>query len=159
MQIYLVQHGLAKAKDGDPARPLTSDGAGEVVRVAAFCKSFGLSLDAIWHSDKLRARQTAQIFADALSPKRGLMQRNDLAPKDPVKPICKAVESENADVMIVGHLPFLSCLAGLLLTSDEGAEPVAFRNAGVVCLQRREEADTWQVAWYVRPELLAADAV
>ncbi len=34
MQVYLVQHGLAKSKEEDPARPLTAAGRDEVERVA-----------------------------------------------------------------------------------------------------------------------------
>jgi len=41
---------------------------------------------------------------------------------------------------------------GALLTGNAETAPVAFRNAGVVCLERN--ADAWQLCWAVTPELL-----
>jgi phosphohistidine phosphatase len=57
--------------------------------------------------------------------------------------------------MIVGHLPFLGKLASALLTGSESVSPVAFRQGGVICLQRNEGM-TWQVAWMVIPDILKA---
>jgi len=57
------------------------------------------------------------------------------------------------DVMIVGHLPFVSKLASLLLTGDESADTIAFQKGGIVCLERSAE-DKWHVNWMVTPELL-----
>jgi phosphohistidine phosphatase len=58
--------------------------------------------------------------------------------------------------MIVGHLPFLSRLASTLLIGDETVALVAFRNGGVVCLERGEEKGRWRLTWAVVPELLGA---
>lgn len=56
--------------------------------------------------------------------------------------------------MIVAHLPFLSKLASLLLTGSESASTVAFKQGGIVCLERFE-GQRWQVDWMIIPELLA----
>ncbi len=63
MQVYLVQHGLAKSKEEDPARPLTAAGREEVERVARAAAAAGVRPASILHSGKLRAGQTAEIFA------------------------------------------------------------------------------------------------
>jgi phosphohistidine phosphatase len=54
--------------------------------------------------------------------------------------------------MLVGHLPFLSRLVGLLVAGKPDAVVVRFRNAGIVCLRREEER--WSVNWTVPPELV-----
>ncbi len=55
--------------------------------------------------------------------------------------------------MLVGHLPHLSRLAALLLAESPEPEIVAFRNAGVVCLERQE--GRFAVRWILTPELVA----
>jgi phosphohistidine phosphatase len=63
MQLYLVQHGAAKSEAEDPQRGLTDEGKRTIERMAAFLAPLGFSLDRIEHSEKLRARQTAEILA------------------------------------------------------------------------------------------------
>ena len=58
------------------------------------------------------------------------------------------------DTMLVGHLPHLARLAGLLLTGDTDETVVHFQPGTVVCLERGENGDGWIVTWAVRPELL-----
>jgi phosphohistidine phosphatase len=55
--------------------------------------------------------------------------------------------------MLVGHLPHLSRLAALLLAGDPERETVAFRNAGVVCLEG--QGGRFAVRWILTPELVA----
>ena len=68
MQLYLVQHGASKSDSEDPQRSLTDDGRQTVEQMADLLSSLGLALDFIEHSDKLRARQTAEILAARLRP-------------------------------------------------------------------------------------------
>ena len=152
MRVYLVQHGEAKSKDQDPQRPLTDQGTADVRKVADLLAPIGLTVRGIWHSGKARAAQTAQLLAAAVAAVEGVTRRDDLSPKDPVEPLREAIESSDGDVMLVGHLPFMSKLASRLLCGDEKAPLVAFRQGGVLCLARQEE--TWQVAWMVTPDLL-----
>ncbi|MDP8299148.1 MAG: histidine phosphatase family protein [Candidatus Tantalella remota] len=74
MRLYLVQHGKAMAKDQDPDRPLTVKGKEDSAKIAKFLNTAGISIDAIWHSTKTRAIETAQILAKELSPKEGTWQ-------------------------------------------------------------------------------------
>jgi phosphohistidine phosphatase len=55
--------------------------------------------------------------------------------------------------MIVGHLPFLGKLVGLLVTGSDNNEIVEFRFGSVVGLERRDDKK-WKVAWMVTPSLL-----
>ncbi len=55
--------------------------------------------------------------------------------------------------MLVGHLPHLSKLAGLLLTGSPDIEPIKFRMAGVLCLER-DVKGKWALLWMLTPELV-----
>ena len=153
MKLYLVQHAKAAAKEADPERSLTAEGQRDVQKVTAFIKPLSLFVDCLWHSGKRRAAQTAEILSEAIRAREGTTVRDGLGPMDDVTAIRDELVSTERDIMIVGHLPFLSKLASLLLTGLESANVVVFKNAGIVCLSRSEET-TWRIEWVVTPELL-----
>lgn len=153
MNLYLVQHGQSKPEEEDPERRLTDKGIGEVQKVAKFLSSLKLEVNVVWHSGKPRARQTAELLAEAIGPSDRIEQHEGLAPKDKVAPTKKALEQSSGDVMIVGHLPFLGKLVALLVTGNDENEIVQFQFGSVVCLEQRD-GGKWKVAWMIRPELL-----
>ena len=153
MKLYLVQHAKAASKETDPQRSLTEEGRRDIEKVARFVKPLNLTIDCLWHSGKKRAAQTAEVLADAIETKGGTIARDGLGPNDYVNALRDELGSTEQNVMIVGHLPFLSKLASLLLRGCESADTVAFKNAGIVCLSRVED-NQWQLEWVVTPELL-----
>ncbi|HUW19972.1 MAG TPA: phosphohistidine phosphatase SixA [Sedimentisphaerales bacterium] len=153
MKLYLVQHAKAASEQQDPQRSLTAEGKEDVQKVAAFIKPLNLDVDAIWHSGKKRTVQTAEILAGAVSVREGIMQHDRLGPNDDVSALRDELAAMDEDIMIVGHLPFLSKLASLLLAGSESADTTAFKNGGIVCLSRGQH-NRWQVDWMVIPELL-----
>ncbi|MHC1579519.1 MAG: phosphohistidine phosphatase SixA [Candidatus Alkanophagales archaeon] len=150
VRVYLVQHGEAKSEEEDPARPLTDKGREEARRVATYVSKFA-HVSKILHSGKLRAAQTAEIMAGALKPPGGVGRADALEPLADPKIWAERLRDADDDIMLVGHLPHLSKLASLLLTGKEDVEPVKFRMAGVVCLERDEEGK-WALLWMVTPE-------
>lgn len=161
MRLYLVQHGEATSKEVDPNRPLTEKGKEDVSRMADFLKKGGVRVSATWHSEKLRAIQTAQILGEAVSTE--IVKQEGLAPNDPVDRWLEELNTMMKDVMMVGHLPFLEKLASLLLVGNESSQLIAFRPGGVVCLEREEglrprggsaPAGKWSLVWMVSPELV-----
>jgi phosphohistidine phosphatase len=153
MKLYLMQHGEAATEEADPSRPLTAKGRSDVQKIALFLKGAGVDLCLILHSGKTRARQTAEIIAAQLGPDCQVKEREGLAPNDSVSTLANELSGMANDLMIVGHLPFLGKLASLLIAGSESKNSVAFRQGGVICLQRNED-QSWQVAWMVTPELL-----
>ena len=153
MNLYLVQHGEAVPEEADPSRPLTSKGSQDVQKAAAFLKPILTGPISIFHSGKLRALQTAGIIAGFLGPGCQVQQEENLSPGDPVQPWVEKIKEETTDLMIVGQLPFLGKLASSLLTGSESKNPLAFRQGGVVCLQRKE-GRPWQVDWMIIPDIL-----
>jgi phosphohistidine phosphatase len=110
-------------------------------------------VDRVWHSGRTRAWQTAQIYAEVLTIRHELTARAGLDPNDDVAPLRDELTAATEDTMLVGHMPFVSKLASLLLTGHEFLPAIAFRNAGVVCLSRTPD-NRWEVEWIIIPELL-----
>ncbi len=154
MPVYLVQHGQAASEAQDPARPLTEGGREEVERVARHAATIGLRVAEIWHSGKLRALQTAEIFRGHLRPEPALREQRGMNPGDDPALILPQLRAAAAPVMLVGHLPHLSRLASLLLISDPGRGVIQFRNAGIVSLALGEGG--WVVQWILPPDLVLA---
>ncbi len=152
MQIFLVQHGQAMTTSEDPLRPLTPEGFESARRIGAWARDAAVNVTHIRHSGKLRAEQTAQILAEYLNPSGGLISASGLAPNDDVVPVARIATNEWANSMLVGHLPFLNRLAGLLVTGNPEIQVVRFCNAGIVCLLN--EKKTWSINWVMTPELL-----
>ena len=153
MRLYLVQHGEAKRKEEDPARPLTDSGREEVERVASYAAKIGVKVERILHSGKLRAQQTAEIMAKHLKPPKGVEKTDELEPLADPKVWAERLKKVEENLMLVGHLPHLSRLTSLLLTDREDVELVAFRMGGIVCLEK-DERGKWRVQWIIRPETL-----
>lgn len=148
MKLYLIQHGLALAKEENPERPLSTQGKAQTQRTAEYLKFRSIKVNAIWHSTKLRAVQTAEIIAEALACRK-IQARDDMNPLDTVEKLPEEILASNKDIMIIGHLPFLQKLADCLLTSSEESKIIAFKNSGVVCLDYAEE---WKIDWLISPE-------
>lgn len=152
MELYLVQHGEAKAETEDAARPLTDGGRQTVERMARAVARAGLRVDRIAHSGKLRARRTAEILAAELRPPGGLAALAGLAPSDDPAIARRVVAELTAPALLVGHLPHLSRLASLLVVGEQAPEIVAFRMGGIVCLG--DDAGRWRVQWILTPDLV-----
>ena len=140
MKLYLVQHGKAMSSEQDPDRPLTQEGRQEVQRIAHLLMPLDFTVDQIWHSGKTRARPEPAA-------------REGLGPNDNVALLRDELAVATEDTMIVGHMPFLGKLASLLLTGYESGEVIAFRNAGVICLERTS-GNRWHVEWIVTPAMI-----
>ena len=137
MTLFLVQHGEARPGNEDSERSLTDHGAETVSRMADWAARMGIKVDQIRHSGKLRAEQTATIFAKRLDTPKGVIAVKGLNPNDEVTQVAASLHGEQESIMLVGHLPHLSRLVSLLVTGNPEIVVVRFRNAGIVCLTSR----------------------
>jgi phosphohistidine phosphatase len=153
MTLLLVQHGEAKPESEDPDRSLTERGAEVVERMAGWVALMGMKVDEIRHSGKRRAEQTATIFAKHLNPSRGMIAVQGLTPLDSVNSVASSLQGRQDSTMLVGHLPHLSRLVGMLVTGNADKLVVRFRNAGIVCLTQKD--GKWAIDWVMQPDLLA----
>ncbi|NIP68465.1 MAG: phosphohistidine phosphatase SixA [Planctomycetales bacterium] len=136
--VYLVRHGAAKSSQEDPQRGLTTAGRETVQQMAGWGARAGIEVDQIDHSGKLRAEQTATIFAAALRPDLQPQAMPGLAPNDEVRPIADWLNVEPATRMLVGHLPFLSRLVSQLVLGEPDRQLVLFEPAAVVWLVKAD---------------------
>jgi len=154
MNLYLVQHALAKSKEEDPRRSLSERGLGELEKTASFVSSqTTIEVKRIVHSGKNRARQTAEIFSKYLTPVEGVTPAEGLNPMDDPGWWVEKLSEEPDNLMLVGHLPHLDKLASRLLCGRADAGPVAFQNAGIVCLTKTEP-DIWEITAMITAQLL-----
>jgi phosphohistidine phosphatase len=157
MYVYLVQHGASKSEAEDPRRGLTEEGKRVVTQMAGYLAAIEVTLDRIEHSEKLRASQTAEILATQLKPQEGTRLVSGMAPNDDIGPMRARLQVEEKDVMLVGHLPYLSRLLSVLLGADKERTLVEFQMGGVIRLARSESGE-WSLQWAVPPSLLPASA-
>jgi phosphohistidine phosphatase len=154
MDLYLMQHGEAKAENEDPERPLTARGRDEVERVADVAGRLDLRIGEIRHSGKLRARQTADIMAARLCPEGSVVEAGGLSPRDDPGRVADELAHKTESVLLVGHLPHLGRLTARLLTGQDEPALLSFRMAALVALRRDPEG--WRLAWVLTPEMAAA---
>jgi phosphohistidine phosphatase len=148
VRLYLVQHGQAKTEDEDPERSLTDQGRDEVGRVArGAVERFGVRPARVFHSGKARARQSAEIWGELLHA--AIEQAGGLAPNDDPTTWLERLNAEADDILLVGHLPHLARLAGLLLIGDADHSVINFRPGGLVGLERSDQG--WHASLLVPP--------
>ena len=142
MKLFLVHHAEAVAHEDDSRRPLSPRGEAQAERGAAAAAAHGAKPLAVWHSGKLRARQTAQAFWRACNALAEFSATPDLQPTDPPRRMRDRLRGESRDVLIAGHFPHLPRLLSLLVNAN-----VSFPQHGVVALETTDGGETWQELW------------
>lgn len=155
MLLYLVQHGDAKREEEDPSRPLSDKGREDVRKVASYASRLKIEVEEIFHSGKLRAKQTAEILSEHLKIAKGISETDSIAPLDNPLIWTERLKDRTTSLMLVGHLPHLAKLSSLLLCGDMEKTVVAFRMGGIVCL-KRDDTGKWSLQWMIIPEILAS---
>ena len=143
MNLFLVHHGDAVGPEIDPRRPLSAVGQANVDRLATLAAARGARPSVVWHSGKLRARQTAEAFWRACNALAELSATRDLQPDDPPQWIQDRLRGETRDILIAGHFPHLPRLRALL----SGGSEDDFPPHGVVALVTADSGETWQEVW------------
>jgi phosphohistidine phosphatase len=156
VELYLMQHGEALAKDVDPERGLSPEGQDHVRVAARALSNLGIPITGICSSPKKRAIQTAQAVAYAFSvPDSALRVIEALEPLVPPEEAIEALKPLGMEgaLLLAGHLPSLAEICAYIMDSRG---KVAFRMSGVGCLR----VEGWSrgggtFLWYLTPEHLA----
>ena len=147
MQLYLVHHGVAVAADEDARRPLSNVGMAGVARIAAKAAALGAKPEVVWHSGKLRAKQTGQEFWRACNALAAFEVSKDLQPDDPPQWMRDRLRGETRNIALAGHFPFMPRLLSLLISGgDAGAD---FPINGIVALVTDDEGETYRELWRI----------
>ena len=153
MFLYLVQHAKAKSEEEDPDRPLSEEGFSDIEKVAAYVSQFGFTVDNIFHSNKLRAKQTAEVLAIHMKPSYSITEQDAMAPLDDPAIWAERLGGMSGSIMLTGHQPHLGKLASLLLCGDADKHIIALKMAGVVCLWR-DDSGIWSLQWMLTPDVV-----
>lgn len=148
MKIFLAQHAEAIDKETDPERPISPQGAANATRVAVKIAEKNPGIVAVCHSGKLRAKQTAEIFAEHVGT-TDVKSVSGMGPNDSVEDFIRGLDKEG--ILYVGHLPHLDTTLTSLLCGGRDHGLVAFRNAGVACIDINANGSS--LLWYLTPDI------
>jgi phosphohistidine phosphatase len=151
MRIYLVQHGDALPKDVDPDRNLSEKGNRDSAALGEWLKSSGVSVNAILHSGKTRARKTAELLLPALAIGGEVRQDGNLGPNDPPEALLGRLRDVEDDMLVASHMPFVSRVVSVALTGEPDRRLVEFEPGSVAGLYRTDE-NSWRLFLFARPE-------
>jgi phosphohistidine phosphatase len=148
-RVVLVHHAAALGPKDDPMRPLSGIGRAWADEAALKAARLGARPSAIWHSGKLRARQTAEAFWRACNPLASLSAQRGLLPGDPPQWIADRLIAEDDEVLVAGHMPQLALLLRLLVSGDAHAPTPEFPAHAVIALERQDSG--WREVWRIVP--------
>lgn len=150
MKLYLARHGdysIVKQTD-----MLTEKGKNEMTALANFLSPLNLRVSHILHSGKVRAQQSAEILATGIHCDQAIQLQAGLTPNDDVKAFANEISHWDADVLVVGHLPFMGRLVGELVTNNEDKNIIEFQTGTLACLEQIDYA-RWMIHWVLTPDL------
>ncbi|MCH7954591.1 MAG: phosphohistidine phosphatase SixA [Candidatus Marinimicrobia bacterium] len=156
MKLYLMRHGEAEGIYDNEEPRLSARGEAEVNRIVNALSSMEIRLDHIYHSGKLRARQTAEMVGSKLGVDILISEKEGMKPNDPVSIFAGNLKDNNENSLIVGHLPFMAKLTSCLLADTESDSMIAFSTASVACLEYTNPFG-WNLHWLINPENFVSD--
>lgn len=152
MRLYLVHHGDAVGPGVDVRRPLSAVGQTYVTAMAAQAAARGAKPQVVWHSGKLRAKQTAEAYWRACNPLAEFSATRDLQPDDAPSWMRDRLRFEPRDLLLAGHYPHMPRLLALLRGATDPAA-ADFPPHGIVALRTDDEGETWTEEWRLGPGL------
>jgi phosphohistidine phosphatase len=158
MQLYLLRHAHAvDAAPSDALRKLSNKGRDQAKALGDFLRSRGLiESTVVWHSPLVRARETAEIVIERAKLKARPMEGVGLLPEDnPREILARLAATPAPGVMLVGHEPFMSGLASLLIAGEPLPARFAFRKCALLALEG--EGRHWMADWFVSPDIVGDD--
>ncbi len=152
MRLYLLRHGKAEAHIvSDAKRRLTPAGVARMQTAARVMARLNISPARIFSSPRVRARQTADIVAEALGcavEERSALDYGFSAADLPA--LCAALPPD-ADLLCVGHNPFLPMVVHELC----GAH-IAMKPGGLARLKLDSDARNGYLEWLLAPRVFDA---
>jgi phosphohistidine phosphatase len=159
LELYLIRHGLAaergEAYPDDSKRPLTSDGIARLRKEAKAIDRLDVEFDQILSSPLVRAKQTAEIFAEVMKGKPPLAVTDALTPAGSPATVIQelAKHMRKARIALVGHEPNMGELAAHLIGAKT---PLPFKK-GAICridFSVFPPKGKGQLIWFIPPRLL-----
>ncbi|MFP4143989.1 MAG: SixA phosphatase family protein [Phycisphaeraceae bacterium] len=138
MLIVLFRHGIAEPRQPgrpDADRALTGEGEQKTAEAARGLATMDLSVDALLTSPLRRARQTADLLARSLHLAPEVCA--PLAEPGPDAVLGLIRSRSERTLVLVGHEPALSAVAGRLCSRGGGAPTIELKKAGCLAVEAR----------------------
>jgi len=164
VNLFILRHGIAVergtpgyAKDSD--RRLTPKGERKLWQISETMEELKLSFDLILASPYLRARQTADVVAEALGARKSLEFDESLTPGGKSEDLIELLRGRKPppeSVLLVGHEPYLSELVSVLISG--GTQAAIELKKGGLC---KLEVDSLKhgrcatLTWLLTPKQMA----
>ena len=161
-ELYIMRHGIAEVRSAstvmdDAKRQLTPAGKAKMRTIASGLIRAGLEADWIVSSPLVRAAETAEIVAEALSPKPPMDFYDALRPGgDPETLIAfLAKRSNRRRVLVVGHEPDLGELAARLIGAGRNAN-FPFKKGGccLISFSVFPPKAPGRLVWWLTPRIM-----
>ena len=133
-EIYLVRHAIAAERGDDwpddTKRPLTEQGISKFKEAVGGLKELDASIEEIFTSPLVRARQTADLLAAGVSGRPTVKLFDALAPGHPPATVMAqlAKAAKRRCIALVGHEPDLGELAAYLIGARRA---LPFKKGGI----------------------------
>jgi len=158
MKLYLLRHATAaEAAASDAERPLTKEGLAEARCAGAALRALGVRLDRVLTSPLRRARETADLAAQAAGFAGEVVElaelENDAATADLLRALKPHREADA--LLLVGHMPSLAeHLAGLIAAGQP--DGLALGKGAIACVELESlRAGAGRLRWFMRQAQLA----
>lgn len=120
MQVYILRHGIAEghtARRRDSDRALTNEGKKKLASVLKVAGKGGVAPSLILTSPYVRARQTAEMAAEALNCPKPPLDIDSLVPPSSPEAVWKDVRDHRTEeaLLLAGHEPLLSQVVAYFL--------------------------------------------
>jgi phosphohistidine phosphatase len=159
IELYLIRHGLAAARGDaypdDSKRPLTNKGISRLKSEVRALVALDVTFDQILTSPLVRARQTADVFAEHLPSHPPVANAASLAPGGKYAAVLDdlAKHSRKSRIALVGHEPDMGELAAKLI----GARRAIEFKKGAICridFEALPPAGPGHLRWFLTPRML-----
>ena len=161
MDVYLVRHAVAEQRDvdrwpDDSLRPLTADGEERFRRAARGLGKLVPTVDEVLSSGYPRAWRTAEL----LHEEAGWPEPRECPELEASRAAADALGllrgRESPSVALVGHEPYLSSLASLLVTGDPWRLRLELKKgaAALVTFEPEEGPGSAWLRWSASPRIL-----
>jgi len=159
LELYLIRHGLAEERGekypDDSKRPLTSEGIARLRKEAKALDNLDLSFDQIVSSPLVRAKQTAEVFAEVMKSKPPVAFSDSLTPAGTPAAVIQELgrHMRKASIALVGHEPNIGELAAHLIGSKIA---LPFKKGAICRLDFSvfPPKGKGQLIWFVTPRML-----
>jgi phosphohistidine phosphatase len=158
-ELYLIRHAIAADRGeewpDDDKRPLTARGVARFKEAVQGLKKLDATIDEIFTSPLIRAKQTADLLAAGLPGKASVTVLDALAPGHTPNSVMAqlARSARRRRIALVGHEPALGELAAHLIGAGRA---LPFKKGGVcrIDVESLTSRRPGALTWFVQPKLL-----